>query len=593
MLLIILIALSCIVARDADLIEIEIAQLEHLIQLHTEKLHYLKELREISIANQQNIPSIDQQVLQEIVQKKPYKTQSGEKQNLNKERSFTNRMLKKYQFNITNSILDASLIQTFQYKSPTTDNSFTQMLYVVTNTQEIEIYDLSNTMIVNTQLDFQPQYVSISNRADDPILALASTHQAYIILDKDGQFALYKLENSRVPIETQDSQKAKTKVVIQLNKEFELNIENQQITSMIYAIVKGTKYILFGSSNGSVYVYNRNGTLIGERNFNTPILQVVKSYPNMLYLTSTGFGYINPTNLEIVQPICDNLPFQIVHLTLDIQQTNIVYALSDLGEVYVFEIKQNEQCKMKLKLVNNQQPQFPLSNPKLLSLRHYLIVYDQENRESLLYNTTDILTEVDYDQPFNLEFFKQIKGQQVVLQSIKGNGASHYLLTREVQNDHELISYYEITMPQKKDTDIFSNFRFPIIIIAIVIVLLYQFWFKGKKQEKKEKGSKKKLRSEDEEIEQILNQQKKPFSGPGGSVSTINNRSPTRSEIQNGQKQVRFDENLKRADKFKEQLDNLDQKTKLLNERVGVTNNIEAQRQKLAQQALLQKNKYV
>ncbi|CAD8188836.1 unnamed protein product [Paramecium octaurelia] len=581
MLLITLIVLSCIVARDADLIEIEIAQLEHLISLHTEKLHYLKELREIAIANQQNIPSIDQQVLQEIVQKKSYKTQSGEKQNLNKERSFTNRMLKKYQFNITNSILDASLIQTFQYKSPTTDNSFNQMLYVVTNTKEIEIYDLSNTMIVNTQLEFQPQYVSISNRADDPILALAS---------RDGLFALYKIENSRVPIETQDSQKAKTKVVIQLSKEFELNIENQQITSMIYAMVKGTKYILFSSSNGSVYVYNRNGTLIGERNFNTPILQVVKSYPNMLYLTSTGFGYINPINLEIVQPICDNLPFQIVHLTLDIQQTNIVYALSDLGEVYVFEIKQNEQCKMKLKLVNNQQPQFLFSNPKLFSLRHYLIVYDQESRESLLYNTTDILTEGDYDQPFNIDFFKQIKGQQVVLQSIKGSGASHYLLTREVQNDHELISYYEITMPQKKDTDIFSNFRFPIIIIAIVIVLLYQFWFRGKKQDKKEKGSKNKLRSEDEEIEQILNQQKKPFSGPGGSASTINNRSPTRSEVQNGQKQVRFDENLKRADK---QLDNLDQKTKLLNERVGVTNNIEAQRQKLAQQALLQKNKYV
>ncbi|CAD8198365.1 unnamed protein product [Paramecium octaurelia] len=584
MLFIFLIGLSCIVARDADLIETEIAQLEHLIQLQTEKLHYLKELREISINNQQNIPQIDQQVLQEVVQKKPYKTQSNDKQNLNKERSFTNRMLKKYQFNITNSILDASLIQTFQYKSTTTDNSFTQMLYVVTNTKEIEIYDLSNALIVNAQLDFQPQYVSISNRADDPILALAN---------KDGKFALYKIENSRMAIESQDSQKPKTKLVIQLNKEFEMNIENQQITSMIYAMVKGTKYILFGSSSGSVYAYTRNGTLVGERNFNSPIIQVIKSYPNMLYLTSTGFGYINPLNLEIVQPICDNLPFQIVHLTLDIQQTNIVYALSDLGEVYVFEIKQNEQCKMKLKLVNNQQAQVILNNAKLYSLRHYLIVYDQDTRESLLYNTTDVLTEVDYDQPFHLELFKQIKGQQVVLQSIKGNGASHYLLTREVQNDHELISYYEITMPQKKDTDIFSNFRFPIIIIAIVIVLLYQFWFKGKKKDKKEKGSKKKIRGEDEEIEQILNQAKKPMAGPAGGASTINNRSPTRSEVQNGQKQVRFDENLKRADKFKEQLENLDQKTKLLNERVGVTNNIEAQRQKLAQQALLQKNKYV
>ncbi|CAD8175659.1 unnamed protein product [Paramecium pentaurelia] len=584
MLLIILIVLSGIVARDPDLIEIEIAQLEHLIQLQTEKLHYLKELRDITINNQQNIPQIDQQVLQDIVQKKPQKIQNNGKQSLNKERSFTNRMLKKYQFNITNSILDASLIQTFQYKSTITDNSFTQMLYVITNNKQIEIYDLSNSMIVNTQLEFQPQYVSISNRADDPILALAN---------KDGQFVLYKIENSRIPIETEDSQKLKTKLVIQLNKEFEMNIENQQITSMIYAMVKGTKYILFGSSSGSVYVYTRNGTLIGERNFNSPILQVIKSYPNMLYLTSSGFGYINPINLEIVQPICDNLPFQIVHLTLDIQQTNIVYVLSDLGEVYVFEIKQNEQCKMKLKLMNNQQSQVLFNNAKLFSLRHYLIVYDQNTRESLLYNTTDVLTEVDYDQPFNIEFFKQIKGQQVVLQSIKGNGASHYLLTREIQDDHELISYYEITMPQKKDTDIFSNFRFPIIIIAIVIVLLYQFWFKGKQKDKKEKGSKKKIRGEDEEIEQILNQAKKPLTGSIGSTSTINNRSPTRSEVQNGQKQVRFDENLKRADKFKEQLDNIDQKTKLLNEKVGVTNNIEAQRQKLAQQALLQKNKYV
>ncbi|CAD8107942.1 unnamed protein product [Paramecium sonneborni] len=585
MLLIILIVLGIIVAKDADLIETEIAQLEHLIQLQTEKLNYLKELRDVVISNQQNIPQIDQQEFQEVVQKKAQKGQSIGKQIQNKERSFTNRMLKKYQFNITNSIMDASLIQTFQYKSPTTDNQFTQMLYVITNTKEIEIYDLSNTMIINEQLEFQPQYVSISNRADDPILALAN---------KNGQFALYRIENKRVVIEQEDSQKQKTKLMIQLNKEFEINVNNQQITSMIYAMVKGIKYILFGSSSGSVYVYTRNGTLIGEKNFNTPILQVVKSYPNMLYLTSSGFGYINPINLEIVQPICENLPFQIVHLTLDIQQQNIVYALSDLGEVYVFEIKQNEQCKMRQKLVSNQQSSFVFNNAKLYSLRHYLIVYNQESRESLLYNTTDILTELEYEQPFNLEFFKQIKSNQVVLQSIKGNAASHYLLITEIYNNHQLISYFEITMPQKKDTDIFANFRFPIIIIAIVIVLLYQFWFKGKKKDKKDKqSSKSKIRGEDEEIEQILNQTKKPQSGGIGSTSTIQNRSPTRTEVQNGQKQVRFDENLKRADKFKEQLDNLDQKTKLLNERVGVPNNIEAQRQKLAQQALLQKNKYV
>lgn len=47
-------------------------------------------------------------------------------------------------------------------------------------------------------------------------------------------------------------------------------------------------------------VYNRNGTLIGEKNLNAPIISLLKSYPNMLFLTNRGFGYINPVNLEIV-----------------------------------------------------------------------------------------------------------------------------------------------------------------------------------------------------------------------------------------------------------------------------------------------------
>ena len=50
----------------------------------------------------------------------------------------------------------------------------------------------------------------------------------------------------------------------------------------------------------NISVYTRNGTLIGEKNFNSPIISLIKSYPNMLYMTSTGFGYINPINVEIV-----------------------------------------------------------------------------------------------------------------------------------------------------------------------------------------------------------------------------------------------------------------------------------------------------
>lgn len=53
------------------------------------------------------------------------------------------------------------------------------------------------------------------------------------------------------------------------------------------------KYYIFS-------VYNRNGTLIGEKNLNTPVISLLKSYPNMLFLTNRGFGYINPVNLEIV-----------------------------------------------------------------------------------------------------------------------------------------------------------------------------------------------------------------------------------------------------------------------------------------------------
>jgi hypothetical protein len=52
-----------------------------------------------------------------------------------------------------------------------------------------------------------------------------------------------------VPVDS--SEKPKTKLVIQLNKELEFSVNNN-LTSIVYAMVKGVKYILFSSYEGSI-----------------------------------------------------------------------------------------------------------------------------------------------------------------------------------------------------------------------------------------------------------------------------------------------------------------------------------------------------
>lgn len=51
----------------------------------------------------------------------------------------------------------------------------------------------------------------------------------------------------------------------------------------------------------------------------------------------------------------------------------------------------------------------------------------------------------------------------VKLVAVKGLGSSHYILVTENSNDinSSELSYYEIIVPAKKESDFLSNFRIP------------------------------------------------------------------------------------------------------------------------------------
>lgn len=43
--------------------------------------------------------------------------------------------------------------------------------------------------------------------------------------------------------------------------------------------------------------------------------------------------------MEISAPFCETLPYGIVKVVPDLQQTNLLYVLTENGEIYIFDIR--------------------------------------------------------------------------------------------------------------------------------------------------------------------------------------------------------------------------------------------------------------
>ncbi|KAM3132577.1 hypothetical protein pb186bvf_015390 [Paramecium bursaria] len=540
--------------RQEDSISLEIQQLEHLIKLQQEKIHYLKELR----TNNESIIITNEQ-LNELVSKRPYHKSNKREQYL--ERIFTNRMLKKSEYHFDKFINDAMIIQTFQYRTAS-DAVSSQMLVLLSN-ETVELYDLGGILIQRYNLSYSPQYIITSSRGDDSILGFAS----------HSQFDLLKIEN--VKTEEVINNRTKAKFVLSLYSEISIEINS---TAQCYAQIKGNKFIIFGDQNGVISIYHRNGTLQNERKIsNYPIKQIIKYYPHLLFQTDQSFGYFDPNTLEIHQPFCDNLPFKIKQLIMDLQQNNIVYVLGDNQEIYVYETKQNDQCRMKQKLILEGD----YSN--ILSLRQFLITYDQLNQEASVFNTSDVLTDefLDYNKPTKYELIQL----DYNILSLKKSQIQQLLQLKQIK-DLKIIAnqpIMKLICPKKRILTylqtldmlckaFLQNLR---IGVAIFMIVLYQFWYKNKDSTQKGQRNGKKRETDDAEIEQLLR-------GAG-----IQN---PKQQNQVQPKNPKFDEDMKRVDQFKEQLDTINQKTRQMQEKVGVQYD---QKQKIAQNILQQNKKYV
>lgn len=94
-------------------------------------------------------------------------------------------------------------------------------------------------------------------------------------------------------------------------------------------------------------------------------------------------------------------------MTLDVQQNNVVYALTEAGVIYVYEVRYNEGgCKgLKFYFIYQVRHKIQLDaeyiskSLEITSLRYFLIVSDRESAKSLVFNSSEFLSDGKIEDP--------------------------------------------------------------------------------------------------------------------------------------------------------------------------------------------------
>ena len=92
------------------------------------------------------------------------------------------------------------------------------------------------------------------------------------------------------------------------------------------------------------------------------------------------------------------------------------------------------------------------------------MLFDPITKQALVYNTSEVLSDDPgfIDDPLRVNFLGTADSTIDVV-AMKGLGTSHYLLVNEKLNNETTseLSYYEVIIPARKDSDLFSNLRVP------------------------------------------------------------------------------------------------------------------------------------
>ncbi|EAS06050.2 hypothetical protein TTHERM_00852890 (macronuclear) [Tetrahymena thermophila SB210] len=324
-------------------------------------------------------------------------------------------------------------------------------------------------------------------------------------------------------------------------------------SSILQITVKGTRLFLIGDKLGNIHVYFRNGTYKGKvKVANEPIIQLLKAYPNTIYATKSQIGQFNPLQQDIALPVCESIAEGIKEIQPDSIYNSHFYLLTQNNEVLLIEMRTSDNsCRIKQKLnqfelyQKKSLPDEPDSDTSLIVIKNNLMIWNNQNNLLKVFNTSDILQEqTELYEPFDIEIQKkQNQNSTLNYKYQKITSTSTYILVHEKNQNISNIAVFEVTIPQKQETDFINNIRVPILIVAVVVFILYQY-FKKDQDEAKTTFSdiNSKLDKKSEEEESKPEQSKKSLNaienGPseGGNAKESNTSSQTSSISQIQQK---------------------------------------------------------
>jgi len=276
-------------------------------------------------------------------------------------------------------------------------------------------------------------------------------------------------------------------VTVQFQKAFAFQKDKEgnrpQMTSLITAAQRGTKYFLTGDVEGKVSLFTRNGTFMTRINATKNpggIEGLTVHTGNVMFRAGRDWGYIDLEKLETHRVACRK--FRATHIEsaiVDTHQNARAVVADENGTVWVLSRKMRHECKI--------EHRFPRSTTRapvsMASVRGFALVLEHA-APGRNYSTLTALnmSYIGTDKPPKGQpwpspvVWRQtrppVKAWSVYKRYQQGD------LLAVLSEDGHTIEVLELLMSPivPPEADWLGNLKLPVIAVAIVIGVGYQYW---------------------------------------------------------------------------------------------------------------------
>jgi hypothetical protein len=265
-----------------------------------------------------------------------------------------------------------------------------------------------------------------------------------------------------------------------LNKMSIPDPDEAKITSLIMASQQGSKYFVAGASNGMINVFTKNGTLHkaidASKTAPSGSLMLYSQLSSVLFSTGDIWGYVDLERFVMKPVQCPRFEGRIQAIVLDAQQASRVIAADEAGTLWVFNVKNKQECKVEHRFTEGATQ----GSVDLGSMRGFALAL--ESRPDV--QTTLVAVNMSHVGKKKDELGSA--PSPVVWRRSLGPTRAWTMYKRHQQGDliaflsedgHE-IEIAELIMqvyvPPSTDNP-FGNFKMPVIAVAVMLVLGYQY----------------------------------------------------------------------------------------------------------------------